>query len=315
MAARKGKKMDKRNLLIAVLSLIICVQTYLLYKSDPERFIGFFVHRKTSAQTQSARKPAKIVPVEKSKATLDAEHATEATAPAPVISGVAARGAGIAKVAIIIDDWGYSTKNCQYLRDIKDPLTVAVLPSLPHSNDVMQCAHEAGKEIMLHLPMEPHNNSDQYPEDYILTTAMSPIKVDRLLSEILDKMPYVDGVNNHMGSKATEDRKLMTTIYKQLRHRNLFYVDSRVTAKSVCAPLAKEMGVPFTSRDVFLDNVNERTAISNQLTSLARIAKKRGWAVAIGHDRSLTLQVIVERIPWFKEQGIEFVSVKNLISQ
>ena len=71
----------------------------------------------------------------------------------------------------------------------------------------------------------------------------------------------------------------------------------------------------ITSRDVFLDNVNERTAIMNQLTTLARLAKKRGWAVAIGHDRSLTLQVIQERLPWLKEQGIELVTVKEIIAQ
>jgi polysaccharide deacetylase 2 family uncharacterized protein YibQ len=297
--------------------LIICAETYVLYKDDPQRFVGLFVHRKASGQAKPVKKPTvKTVPVEKVKATLDDEHATEAVAPGPVVPGVVSpEKSGPARVVIILDDWGYSVKNCQYLKDIKEPLTVAVLPSLPHTNDVLQCAHDSGKQIMLHLPLEPHNNSDKYPEDYILTTSMLPTKVDRLLSDILDKMPYVEGVNNHMGSKATEDRRLMTTIFRQLKYRKLFFVDSRTASKSVCSAVAKELGLPFASRDVFLDNVNERTAITNQLTTLARIAKKRGWAVAIGHDRSLTLQVIEERIPWFKEQGIEFVPVKEILSQ
>ena len=310
MAARKGK-VDKRNILIVFLSLVICVQTYLLYRSDPEKFTSFFVRsdRKSDAQARAVKKPAGILSVQKPKSAPVVEADTEELM-VPLLPSKAG-----AKVAIIIDDWGYTTKNCQYLRDIKSPITVAILPNLPHSGDVAQCAHDAGKEVMLHLPMEPHKNSDQYPEDYIIKTTMTPIKVDRLLSNILDKMQYVDGVNNHMGSKATEDKRLMTTIFKQLRHRHLFYVDSRVTAKSVCAPLAKEMGVPFASRDVFLDNVNERAAIAAQLTTLARIAKKRGWAIAIGHDRSLTMQVIQERIGWFKSQGIEFVTVKEIIGQ
>ncbi len=244
------------------------------------------------------------------------EKQKKGPAAVPVALRVVPPGGGAAaKVAIIIDDWGYSTKNCQYLRDIKSHVTVAVLPDLPHSADVIQCAHEAGQEIMLHLPMEPHDNSDKYPEDYVLKTSMSPIKVDSLLTKILDKMPFVDGVNNHMGSKATEDKRLMTTVFKQLKYRGLFFVDSRVTSKSVCAPLARQMDVPFTARDIFLDNVNERKAIENQLAALARIAKKRGKALAIGHDRSLTLQVIADRIPWFTEQGIELVPVREYISQ
>ncbi len=309
MAVRKGK-MDKRNIVIAVLSLVICVETSLLYKADPEQFTGFFASRKSvSRQTAAAKKPVKVVlPAEKKISPVE-----QPQVPAPGFINMG-RSAG-AKVAFVIDDWGYSTKNCQYLRDIKSPITVAVLPNLEHSLEVIDCAHQAGKEVMLHLPMEPHKNSDQYPQDYILTTAMLSTKVDRLLSDILDKMPYVDGVNNHMGSKGTEDRRLMTTIFRQLKHRKLFFVDSKTAAKSVCAPLAKEMGLSFTSRDIFLDNVNERGAIIEQLNALARVAKKKGRAVAIGHDRSLTLQVIQERIGWLKEQGIEIVTVKEIIGQ
>jgi polysaccharide deacetylase 2 family uncharacterized protein YibQ len=177
----------------------------------------------------------------------------------------------------------------------------------------MLCAREAGQEIMLHLPMEAHNNSDEYPADYLLTTKMSPIKIDRLLTNILDKMPFVVGVNNHMGSKATEDKAVMTTVFKQLKHRGLFFMDSRVTSQSICASLAKQVGLPFASRDVFLDNVNERASIEDALAELAKIALKRGKALAIGHDRSLTLQVIQDKISWFREQGIELVTVKDYI--
>jgi uncharacterized protein len=309
MAVRKGK-MDKRNIVIAVLSLVVCVETYLLYKADPDRFTGFFVKRQSvSRQAAVAKKPVKVaLPAEKK--VLPAE---QPQAPVPAFMNMG-RGP-VAKVAFVIDDWGYSAKNCQYLRDIKSPMTVAVLPNLEHSLEVIDCAHKAGKEVMLHLPMEPHSNPDQYPEDYILKTTMLPTKVDRLLSDILDKMPHVDGVNNHMGSKATEDRRLMTTVFRQLKHRKLFFVDSKTASKSVCASLAKEMNLPFASRDVFLDNVNERGAIVEQINVLARVAKKKGRAVAIGHDRSLTLQVIQERIAWLKEQGIEIVTVKEIIGQ
>jgi polysaccharide deacetylase 2 family uncharacterized protein YibQ len=245
---------------------------------------------------------------------IDDEPEVIARVPAAAVPKKISTDGKKAFIAIVIDDWGYSTKNCQYLREIKSPISVAVLPDLPHSGDVMQCAHEAGKEIMLHLPMEAHNNSDEYPPDYLLKTNMSPIKVDHLLSNILDKMPLVAGVNNHMGSKATEDKIMMSTVFKQLKHRGLFFMDSRVTSKSVCAPLARQSGVPFASRDVFLDNVNESTAVQKRLADLVKIAKKRGKALAIGHDRALTLQVIQESVPTFKDQGIELVTVKEYIN-
>ena len=105
----------------------------------------------------------------------------------------------------------------------------------------------------------------------------------------------------------------MTTVFKQLKHRGLFYLDSRVTAKSVCERTAEEVDLPFASRDVFLDNVNERTAIEKELADLVRIAKKRGKAIAIGHDRALTMQVIEDNLPSLREQGIELVTVKEYI--
>ncbi len=312
MTARKRKQIDLRNVIIAALVLVVGVQTYFLYQSNAG-FREFFVR-----DSKSAPAPKKIVKKKTAQAprvdlTAPSKDPKAAVAPVAAVKTPRKMPPVKAHVAIVIDDWGYSTKNCEYLRSIKSPITVAVLPDLPHSDDVMQCAHEAGQEIMLHLPMEAHNNSDEYPADYLLKTSMSPIKIDRLLDNILDKMPLVVGVNNHMGSKATEDKTVMTTVFKQLKHRGLFYMDSRVTSKSICASLAKQMGLPFASRDVFLDNINERAPIQEALEELARIALKHGKALAIGHDRSLTLQVIQDKIPWFREQGIELVTVKEYI--
>lgn len=319
MAVRKAKKPDIKNVVIAVLLCIIGIETFFLYRSN-DSFRNFFVYDDKGQASKKSVKKKQPVPVKK-ESIFEPVRKEEDPAVVPVAAvkpavkpAVRKVPAGKYYVAIVIDDWGYSTKNCQYLKSIKSPITVAVLPKLAHSEDVMRCAHDAGQELMLHLPMEAHHNADEYPPDYLLKTSMSPIKIDNLLSDTLDQMPLIVGVNNHMGSKATEDKTTMTTIFKQLKHRGLFYMDSRVTSKSVCEPLAKQAGLPFASRDVFLDNVNERQAIISELNNLARIAKKRGKAVAIGHDRTLTLQVIEERIPWFKEQGIEFVTVKEYIN-
>lgn len=309
MVARKHKQIDVRNFVITVLVLVVGVQGYFLYQSNAS-FREFFVRDVKSAPV--SKKVIKKNPVQVVRPARNTETKT-AVAPIAAARSPKKTPPVKARVAIVIDDWGYSTKNCDYLKSIKSPITVAVLPDLPHSNDVMKCAHEAGQEIMLHLPMEAHNNEDEYPTDYLLKTNMSPLKIDRLLTNILDNMPLVVGVNNHMGSKATENKTVMVTVFKQLKHRGLFFIDSRVTTNSICAPLARQAGLPFASRDVFLDNINERVPIEESLVELAKIALKRGKALAIGHDRSLTLSVIENKIPWFREQGIEFVTVKDYI--
>ena len=113
----------------------------------------------------------------------------------------------------------------------------------------------------------------------------------------LAQLPSIEGVNNHMGSKATEDRALMTIIFKMIKKKGLFFVDSMTAHNTICEGLADEMGLAFGKRDVFLDNINTREEITKQIMVLAQKARRRGYAVAIGHDRHLTMQVLKEEIP------------------
>ena len=217
------------------------------------------------------------------------------------------------KIAFIIDDWGYAMHNCKFLKEITAPLAVAVLPNLRYTDDIMKCADVYGKDIMLHLPLEPYANGDHYPDNYLITTAMKPSKVIAMVDGTLAKMPLAQGVNNHMGSKATEDKELMKTIFKRLKKKGLFFVDSMTAHHSICGELAREIGMPFASRDVFLDNINTREAIKKQIIELAKRARKKGYAVAIGHDRALTMQVLKEEIRTLEDQGFEIVRVKTLL--
>jgi len=116
-----------------------------------------------------------------------------------------------------------------------------------------------------------------------------------------------------MGSKATADKALMRIILRKLKKKGLFFVDSMTSRYSVSADLAQEMGLAFAKRDVFLDNINTREAINKQFLSLAQKSRRRGYAVAIGHDRRLTMQVIKDEIPWLEKQGFEIVSIKDLL--
>ena len=144
---------------------------------------------------------------------------------------------------------------------------------------------------------------------------MNPQLVSKIVDEDLAQLPSIEGVNNHMGSKATEDRSLMRIILKKIKRRGLFFVDSMTAHNSVCAGLADEMGLNFGKRDVFLDNINTREAIIKQIMSLAQKARRRGYAVAIGHDRHLTMQVLKEEIPVLESQGFEIVSIKELLKK
>lgn len=221
---------------------------------------------------------------------------------------------GGAKIAFVLDDWGYRMNNCRFLKEIKEPLAIAVLPGLRHSDNIMKCASLYDKDIMLHLPLEPYHTADKYPDYYLIKTTMPKAKVESLLDDTFKKMPLIIGVNNHMGSKATEHRELMTVVLKKIRKKGLFFVDSMTAPKgSICGALADELKVPFAKRDVFLDNINTREAIEKQMIELAQKARRQGYAIAIGHDRTLTMQVIKDSIPVLQKQGFKIVSIRELL--
>jgi len=233
------------------------------------------------------------------------------TSPEPVenLSGSGGR------IAFIIDDWGQSTANCRYLKDIPEPIAVSILPGLRHTKDVANCTATNHKLAMLHLPLEALHNYDFYPPNYIIKTSMKPSLASKILDDDLAQLPSIEGVNNHMGSKATEDKPLMKLIFKRIKKQGLFFIDSMTAHNTVCAALADEIGISFGKRDVFLDNVNTREAIVKQILVLAQKARHRGYAVAIGHDRHLTMQVIKDEIPWLEKQGFQIVSIKDLLKK
>ncbi|HOD12200.1 MAG TPA: divergent polysaccharide deacetylase family protein [Candidatus Omnitrophota bacterium] len=216
-------------------------------------------------------------------------------------------------IAIIIDDWGYNANVLSFLRTIKIPFAVAVLPKLPYSKASAQAAAKNGKEIMLHLPLEPHKTLDHYPKDYLLAASMSDQKIRTLIDENLLSVPMATGVNNHMGSKATETKSLMETIFRYLKKKDLFFVDSYVTERSACSALAKKMSLPFVKRDVFLDNAMDRSAIERQFNQLSSLAQTRGYAIGIGHAHTLTLQILREQSKILTEKGFHFLTVKEMI--
>lgn len=224
-----------------------------------------------------------------------------------IVTPVAIKG----KIAIVIDDWGYNKNNFAVLDKIHYPFTAAVLPNLSYSRQAAVELHRRGLEIILHLPMEPQG--DEAQEKNTVLTSFSENEIKKIMDRDLDMLIYAKGANNHMGSKATEDPKTMEMVVAELKKRDLYFLDSCVTAKTVCPIAAAKFDIPFAKRDVFLDNEDDPEYIRQQLNKLKEIAEKKGYAVGIGHDRKNTMEVLSEAMPEIADEGYKFVFLSELV--
>ena len=325
MGTKRKKGGDSRNFIIAILLLIVAVETFLLLGPRQKKIVQKFSTEKSLTLLQTIKRPEGVSSNKPSQLSPPvAVQSTVSHEPGGIVShikkkfvsdepGATVTRPVVGRIAIILDDWGYHLESCEALKAMHSPVAVAVLPGLDHSTDIAQCAHDTKNTVMLHLPLEPHQYLEQYPSNYIITTSMRQQRVERMLKKNLENIPFVEGVNNHMGSKATEDRHLMSIIFARLKEKNLFFVDSLVTSNSICRGLAREMHIDFARRDVFLDNKNERRYIENQFTQLAKLAKQKGYAIAIGHDRPLTLEIVKEQTENLQKQGFKIVRITELL--
>ncbi|MFA5095772.1 MAG: divergent polysaccharide deacetylase family protein [Candidatus Omnitrophota bacterium] len=225
----------------------------------------------------------------------------EAAKPLPAIKG---------RIAIVLDDWGYNLNNLRAVKEIKYPLTLAVLPDLAYSRRVADEFRARGFEVILHLPMEPEEKLRL--EKNTIRVSADQAQIARILDQSLANIGRVSGISNHMGSKATSDPRTMEIVFKELKKRRLYFLDSYVTARSVGADLARKTGLKIYKRDVFLDNTNEREYIRQQVYKLRDKARTQGFAIGIGHDRKITLEVLREMMPGIAREGYRFVLLSEL---
>jgi polysaccharide deacetylase 2 family uncharacterized protein YibQ len=213
------------------------------------------------------------------------------------------------KVAIIIDDTGRDTSLNNLLRGIKLPLNISVLPRQRRTTDMSLMGEIEGWDVLLHLPMEPKEK--RWIDGTFIRIGMSEEEIKNKIDSFLSELPYVQGVNNHMGSAATQDKQIMRIVLKILKEKDLYFIDSLTISNSSGEEVAKEINFPhFLKRDVFLDNNDDKNYISNQIDKLVRIAKDRGVAIGIGHLRENTLEAIRD-YNW-KESSIELVVLGEL---
>ncbi len=218
------------------------------------------------------------------------------------------------RAAIIIDDLGNDPEAERRLLALRYPVTFAILPELPHSATTAQAAHRGGREVLLHLPMEPLPGAESQPGPGEIKVGMSAREVDRLISADLASVPFAVGVNNHMGSRATADPELMAEVMRVLAERRLFFVDSRTTAKTCALAAARRAGVPAFYRSVFLDDTESVAYSLGQLRQLRRVVEEQGAAIAIGHPHPTTLRALAEFLPTLERDDIRLVPASQLVS-
>ena len=294
----KGGKYD-RYIVVGIVIALIAI-TFMLW--GPQRKDRVVEEKKPTVQAKKAesapgaKKPEKKAP----------KKATESPAATKPIERTVL-------VAIVIDDLGQDLKQAQEILSLRSKLTLAVMPGLPQSKKIADLAKQSGREVLLHLPME-YRGKNGKPAPGMLRSDMTPMEFLNTISDNVASVPGAVGVNNHEGSALTENKEAMKFLMAELKARNLFFLDSFTSAKSVGYATAKEFGLKAARRDVFLDNEGDNPAyIRKQLEELVEFAKKHGKAVGIGHPHPVTISELRKWIAEAPSQGIEIVPVSRLM--
>lgn len=215
-------------------------------------------------------------------------------------------------IAIVIDDMGINSQKTKEISSLKYPLTASFLSYASNLNSKIEYSLASGHEIMLHSPMEALGNVNCGPD--ALTTSMSLQEIKDNLKNMLEKVKPIKGINNHMGSKLTQDSERMTAVMEVLKERGLYFLDSKTSAQSIAGDIAEEIGIPHASRNVFLDNNNDKEYILGQLKLTEEIALRNGYAIAIGHPKSKTIEALQEWLPALTDKGFELVHLSEIIN-
>lgn len=222
----------------------------------------------------------------------------------------AAAGSLPPTIAIIIDDMGHNLEEGERLARIEQPLTLAFLPYRRHTVSLAKLAHRQQKEIMLHAPMA--NTRDFALGPGGLTSDMDENSITLTLRRALQSIPYVQGVNNHMGSLLTQRLQPMDWVMRELRQYPLYFVDSRTIASSVAGEVAEAYRIPSLTRDVFLDHEQTEEFVDRQFKLLIQRAKENGSAIGIGHPHKVTVDYLEKHLPELDAQGVAIATVSGL---
>lgn len=220
------------------------------------------------------------------------------------------------KAAIIIDDFGGGVGGVEDFLEGDIKITAAVMPFTEKSKEHAKWAHKNGFEVMIHLPMQPKKGKLSWLGPKPITVNLSKKEVKKRVREAIKSVPYAKGLNNHMGSLAIENEEIVRGIVEVAKEKRLYLVDSATSPKSKIPKIAKELGVPYLVRDVFLDDISSSSHVAKQMAFLAQITEENGRGIAIGHV-GITGKVcsngIVHSMKLYQKKKIKIVPVSELI--
>jgi len=220
------------------------------------------------------------------------------------------------RVSIVIDDLGQRKDQVKNFLRLDIPLNFAIIPLLPYSTLLARELNNSGYETILHLPMEPEDYPRTDPGQGALLVSMGSSQIESTILRDLNTVPGVSGVSNHEGSRFTANREKMKEALSVLKREGLYFFDSNTSRHSVGEEVARELGMLALSNQIFLDTKDEYKSICRQLEKLRRRVFKSGTGIAIGHvHRKFTSDALAEYIPKFKQDGIEFVSLSELLKK
>lgn len=214
-------------------------------------------------------------------------------------------------IAVVIDDMGINRRRTKDISSLKAPLTASFLTYGQSLNEQVAEAFASGHEIMIHVPMEPKKATNLAPDT--LTVQMDETEIKSGLNKMLSLFDKVKGINNHMGSRFTEDRERMGYVMDVLNENHLFFLDSKTSSRSVGKAVAKENGVDYVHRHVFLDNENKLDYVLKQLDVTEKIARKNGYAIAIGHPKSQTFKALKLWLPTLNDKNVKLVHLSKIV--
>ena len=215
------------------------------------------------------------------------------------------------RLAVVIDDAGLDLESQRIYEEIGVPLTLAVMPNKIYTSEAAAEWSRYGMPVILHQPMEPVSGSGM--EEKTILTSMSDEAIRYMLKESLEQIPQAVGINNHQGSRATTDARVMRVVMNELSHRGLFFFDSRTNTTTAADSAAASYGVPYARNDLFVDNSADEGEIRAMIQEGANRAKARGSYIIIGHCRPHTAAAFRDIVPQLQAQGIEFVYVSSLL--
>ncbi|MGI5067319.1 divergent polysaccharide deacetylase family protein [Treponema denticola] len=215
------------------------------------------------------------------------------------------------KLIFVFDDAGHNLEQLQYFLDLPFPCTIAVLPKLPNSRETARRIRAAGKELILHQPMQALNPNIN-PGDGAVKPGMNREEIKKIVASNVEEIGPIAGMNNHEGSLITSDEKAMEAVLELCREKNIYFLDSRTSSKSVVPQVAKKLNMNIWERAVFLDNKKDKAYMKKQIIEGLEIASQRGEAIMIGHVFTVDLAILLkEMYSDLTQEGYTFSTISK----